>query len=458
MPDRTEHRLPPQNLEAEMSVLGGVLLENEALNRALEHLRPTDFYRAAHSKIFTALITLSDRGEPADLVTLTAVLKEHDTFEEVGGSSYLSTLVDFVPTAANIGYYCKLVKEKSISRELIKVATEIASRGYEGGEVESSLDWAESEIFKIANMKSRPSFFATKDIIKDTIKTIENLFNRKEQITGVPTGFVDLDNMTSGLQGGDLVIIAGRPSMGKTAFCLNLMEYATIHTKTPIPAAIFSLEMSKEQLVQRMLCSVARIDASRVRNGKLAQSEFPALVTAAGVIAEAPIYIDDTPAITILELRAKARRLKQEKKVGMIIVDYLQLMQGSNPESRQQEISEISRSLKALAKELNVPVVALSQLNRSLESRTDKRPILADLRESGAIEQDADVIMFLYRESVYCDACKKRDNSCEKGHERSAEVIVGKQRNGPLGVEQLTFLGEYTRFESQSRRGDDYAA
>jgi replicative DNA helicase len=307
-------------------------------------------------------------------------------------------------------------------------------------------------------MKSRPSFLATKDIIKDTIKTIENLFNRKEQITGVPTGFVDLDNMTSGLQGGDLVIIAGRPSMGKTAFCLNLMEYATIHTKTPIPAAIFSLEMSKEQLVQRMLCSVARIDASRVRNGKLAQSEFPALVTAAGVIAEAPIYIDDTPAITVLELRAKARRLKQDKKVGMIIVDYLQLMQGANPESRQQEISEISRSLKALAKELNVPVVALSQLNRSLESRTDKRPILADLRESGAIEQDADVIMFLYRESVYCDACRKRDNSCEKGHERSAEVIIGKQRNGPLGVEQLTFLGEYTRFESQSRRDDDYAA
>jgi replicative DNA helicase len=264
--------------------------------------------------------------------------------------------------------------------------------------------------------------------------------------------------MTSGLQGGDLVIIAGRPSMGKTAFCLNLVEYATMHSDTPIPAAVFSLEMSKEQLVQRMLCSVARIDASRVRNGKLAQSEFPTLVNAAGVIAEAPIYIDDTPAITILELRAKARRLKQEKNLGLIVVDYLQLMQGSNPESRQQEISEISRSLKALAKELNVPVIALSQLNRSLESRTDKRPILADLRESGAIEQDADVIMFLYREAVYCDACKKRDNSCEKGHERNAEVIIGKQRNGPLGVEQLTFLGEYTRFESQTRRDDDYAA
>ncbi len=458
MPDRTEHRLPPQNLEAEMSVLGGILLENEALNRALEHLRPEDFYREVHSKIFNALIALSDRSEPADLVTLTAMLKEQGTLEEVGGSSYLSTLVDFVPTAANISYYCKIVKEKSIARELIKVATEIAGRGYEGGEVDASLDWAEGEIFKIANMKSRPSFFATKDIVKDTIKAIEKLYDRKELITGVPTGFTDLDNMTSGLQPGDLVIVAGRPSMGKTAFCLNLVENATMHASTPVPAAIFSLEMSKEQLVQRLLCSVARIDASRVRNGKLAQSEFPTLVNAAGVIAEAPIYIDDTPAISVLELRAKSRRLKQEKNLGLIIVDYLQLMQGSNPESRQQEISEISRSLKALAKELKVPVIALSQLNRSLESRTDKRPILADLRESGAIEQDADVIMFLYREAVYCDACKKRDNSCDKGHERNAEVIVGKQRNGPLGVEQLTFLGEYTRFESQSRRDDDYAA
>ena len=458
MPDRTEHRLPPQNLEAEMSVLGGVLLENEALNRALEVLRPEDFYRESHRKIFTALITLSDRSEPADLVTLTAALKERGTLEEIGGSSYLVTLVDYVPTAANISYYCKLVKEKAISRELIKVATEIASRGYQGGEVEASLDWAEGEIFKIANMKSRPSFYATKDIVKDTIKTIERLYDRKEQITGVPTGFTDLDNMTSGLQGGDLVIIAGRPSMGKTAFCLNLIEYASMHASTPIASAIFSLEMSKEQLVQRLLCSVARIEAGRVRTGKLAQSEFPTLVNAAGIIAEAPIYIDDTPAISILELRAKARRLKAEKNIGVIVVDYLQLMQGSNTESRQQEISEISRSLKALAKELRVPVIALSQLNRSLESRTDKRPILADLRESGAIEQDADVIMFLYRESVYCEACRKRDNSCDKGHERSAEVIVGKQRNGPLGIEQLTFLGEYTRFESQSRRDDDYAA
>ncbi len=458
VPDRVEHRLPPQNLEAEMSVLGGILLENEALNRALESLRPEDFYRESHRKIFTSLITLSDRNEPADLVTLTTALKEQGALEEVGGSAYLSTLVDFVPTAANISYYCKLVKEKAISRELIKVATEIATRGYEGGEVEASLDWAESEIFKIANMKSRPSYYSTKDIVKDTIKTIEKLYDRKEQITGVPTGFSGLDNMTSGLQGGDLIIIAGRPSMGKTAFCLNLVEYAAMHASEPVPAVVFSLEMSKEQLVQRLLCSVARIDATRVRNGKLAQSEFPTLVNAAGIIAEAPIYIDDTPAISVLELRAKSRRLKAEKNIGLVVVDYLQLMQGKNTENRQQEISEISRSLKALAKELSIPVIALSQLNRSLESRTDKRPLLADLRESGAIEQDADVIMFLYRESVYCDACKKRDNSCNEGHDRNAEVIIGKQRNGPLGVESLTFLGEFTRFESQSRRDDDYAA
>ncbi|MGK2904738.1 MAG: replicative DNA helicase [Desulfuromonadales bacterium] len=458
MQNRAEHRLPPQNLEAEMSVLGGVLLENEALNRALEGLRPEDFYREAHRKIFSALITLSDRNEPADLVTLTAVLKNRDALEEVGGSSYLSTLVDFVPTAANISYYCKIVKEKAIARELIKVATEIASRGYEGGEVEASLDWAEGEIFKIANMKSRPSVFSTKDIVKETIKTIEKLYDRKELITGVPTGFTDLDNMTSGLQGGDLVIIAGRPSMGKTAFCLNLVEHAAMHATQPVPSIVFSLEMSKEQLVQRLLCSVARIESGRVRTGKLAQSEFPTLVNAAGIIAEAPIYIDDTPAISVLEVRAKSRRLKAEKNIGLIVVDYLQLMTGKNTENRQQEISEISRSLKALAKELNLPVIALSQLNRSLESRTDKRPVLADLRESGAIEQDADVIMFLYRETVYCDACKRRDNSCTENHERSAEVIVGKQRNGPLGIEQLTFLGEYTRFESRSRRNDDYTA
>lgn len=458
MQEHREHRLPPQNLEAEMSVLGGVLLENEALHRALEMLRPDDFYRDSHGKIFAALITLSSRNEPADLVTLTSVLKEQGVLDEIGGSSYLATLVSYVPTAANISYYCRLVKEASVARELIRVATEIAGRGYDGGDVEGTLDWAEQSIFRIATLKTRPAFYSTRDIVKDAIHAIERLYDRQELITGVPTGFTDLDTLTSGLQRSDLIIIAARPSMGKTAFCLNLVEHASMHASQPVPAAIFSLEMSKEQLVQRLLCSVARIDANRVRTGRLAHSEFPTLISAASLISDAPIYIDDTPAISILELRAKARRLKAEKNLGLLVVDYLQLMQGTSTENRQQEISEISRSLKALAKELNIPVIALSQLNRSLESRTDKRPMLADLRESGAIEQDADVILFLYREAVYCDACRKRDNSCDKGHARVAEVIIGKQRNGPLGMEQLTFLGEYMRFESQSRRNDEYSS
>lgn len=456
MADVPSHRLPPQSLEGEMSVLGGVLLENEALNKALEILRPEDFYREGHRKIFTALIALSEKGEPADLVTLTAMLQQTGDLEAIGGGGYLATLVDYVPTAANIVYYSRLVKEKALARRLIQVATEIATRGYEGGDVEADLDWAEKSIFEVAGAKSKPSYFSIREIMKDTFKTIERLYDRKELITGIPTGFADLDMMTAGLQGGDLVIVAARPSMGKTAFCLNVAEYAALRAEKPSPVVIFSLEMSKEQLVQRMLCSVSRVDASRLRTGHLGESDWPKLTNGAGLLSDAPIFIDDTPSISVLELRAKARRLKAEHDLGMVVVDYLQLMQGRNAENRQQEISEISRSLKALAKELNVPVVALSQLNRSLENRTDKRPMMADLRESGAIEQDADVIMFIYRETVYCDACKRRDNSCEKGHERDAEIIIGKQRNGPIGTVHLTFLGEFTRFENQSKRAESF--
>lgn len=456
MADAPSHRLPPQSLEGEMSVLGGVLLENEALNKALEILRPEDFYRESHRKIFNALIDLSENGEPADLVTLTAALQKRGDLESVGGSAYLATLVDYVPTAANIAYYCRMVKEKALSRNLIHVATEIATRGYDSSDVESDLDWAEKSIFEIAGSKSKVSYFSTREIMKDTFKAIEKLYDRKELVTGIPTGFNDLDLMTAGLQGGDLIIIAGRPSMGKTAFALNVVEHAALRAGKPVPAIIFSLEMSKEQLVQRMLCSVSRVDASRLRTGHLGDSDWPKLTNGAGLLSEAPIFIDDTPSISVLELRAKSRRLKAEHDLGLIVIDYLQLMQGKNSESRQQEISEISRSLKALAKELKVPVVALSQLNRSLENRTDKRPIMADLRESGAIEQDADVIMFVYRDSVYCDACKKRDNSCDKGHAKDAEVIIGKQRNGPIGTVHLTFQGEFTRFENQSKREDAY--
>ncbi len=452
----TAHRLPPQSLEAEMSVLGGVLLENEALNRALESLRPEDFYRESHRKIFAALIDLSGKGDPADLVTLTASLQQRGDLDAVGGSSYLATLVDYVPTAANIAYYCRLVKEAAISRHLIRVATEIATRGYEGGEVEQNLDWAEKSIFEITGMKTRPSYFSTREIMKDTFKAIERLYDRKEAVTGVPTGFSDLDTMTAGLQPGDLVIVAGRPSMGKTAFALNMIEQAAVHAEQKVPTIVFSLEMSKEQLVQRMLCSVSRVDASRLRTGHLGDSDWPKLTNGAGLLTEAPIYIDDTPAISVLELRSKARRLKAERNLGLIVVDYLQLMQGHNAESRQQEISEISRSLKALAKELSLPVIALSQLNRSLENRTDKRPIMADLRESGAIEQDADVIMFVYREAVYCESCRNKEKTCDKGHEKNAEIIIGKQRNGPIGTVNLTFRGEFTRFENQSRRGEGF--
>ncbi len=448
-------RLPPQNLEAEMSVLGGVLLENEALNKALEYLTTLDFYRESHRKIFNALIILSEKGEPADLVTLTAVLKDRGELEAVGGSTYLTTLVDYVPTAANISYYCKLVKEKSVARKLIEASTNIATSGYEGGDMEEILDKAEKAIFEIAENRIRPSYYPVKDILKDTFKSIELLYERKELVTGVPTGYHELDKMTAGLQPSDLVIVAGRPSMGKTAFALNVIEYATTHADKPVPAVVFSLEMSKEQLVQRMLCSLARVDAGRLRTGHLGESDWPKLTMAAGQLNDTEIYIDDTPAITVLELRSKCRRLKAEHGLGLIIVDYLQLMQGSNPESRQQEISEISRSLKALAKELHVPVVALSQLNRSLESRTDKRPMMADLRESGAIEQDADVIMFVYREAVYCEDCKSRERTCDKGHDKDAEIIIGKQRNGPIGTVHLTFRGEFTRFENQAHRDDD---
>ncbi len=439
-----------------MSVLGGVLLENEALNKALEILRPEDFYRDAHRKIFNALINLSEKGEPADLVTLTAVLQQRGELDVVGGSAYLATLVDYVPTAANIVYYCRMVKDKAISRRLIQVATDIATRGYEGGDVEADLDWAEKSIFEIAGTKAKPSYFSTREIMKETFKTIEKLYDRKELITGVPTGFNDLDLMTAGLQGGDLIIIAARPSMGKTAFCLNIVEHAALRAEKPVPCIVFSLEMGKEQLVQRLLCSVSRVDASRLRTGHLGESDWPKLTNGAGLLSEAPIFIDDTPSISVLELRAKARRLKAEHDLGLVVVDYLQLMQGRNAENRQQEISEISRSLKALAKELNVPVVALSQLNRSLESRTDKRPMMADLRESGAIEQDADVIMFIYRDAVYCEACKRRDNSCDKGHDKDAEIIIGKQRNGPIGSVHLTFRGEFTRFENQSKRENGF--
>ncbi len=450
-------KVPPHSLEAEMSILGGILLDNEAINRSLEILLPEEFYRESHRKIFRAMIDLSNNNEPCDLITLSTVLKKKGELEDVGGAAYLSTLVDYVPTAANIAYYCKIVKEKAISRYLITAATDIVTRSFsDESDIDELLDNAQKAIFAISENKLRPAFFPVKDIVKDAIRSIEKLYEKKEHVTGVPTGFLDLDGMTAGFQKGDLIIVAGRPSMGKTAFALNLGQHAAMHSDKKTGVAIFSLEMSKEQLVTRLLCSEARIDASRLRTGHLLESDWPRLMNGAGKLHDALIYIDDSPAISVLEMRAKCRRLKADKDIGLVIVDYLQLMRGgANSESRQQEISEISRSLKALAKELSIPVVALSQLNRGLESRTDKRPMMSDLRESGAIEQDADVIMFVYRDAVYCEACKRRDGSCNiEGHDRNAEIIIGKQRNGPIGSISLIFNGEYTKFENKSRRDE----
>lgn len=439
--DETTRKLPPQSIEAEEAVLGGVLLDNTAIDRALDLVSPEEFYRESHRRIMRAMVELNQRGEPVDLITLTDVLKARSELADIGGAAYLAELVDKVPTAANTAYYARIVRQKAILRSLIQTATEIAMAGYESGaDVDQFLDEAEHKIFAISERKVRPTFFRIRDIMVDSMKAIEQLYERKELVTGVPSGFIDLDRMTAGLQPSDLIIVAGRPSMGKTAFALNIAEYAAVQSK--IGVAIFSLEMSKEQLVLRLLCSQARVDQSRVRAGLAAEQDFPRLALAASRLADSPIYIDDTPALSVLELRAKARRLKRDRdaNLGLIVVDYLQLMRGHDSDSREQEISSISRALKALAKELNVPVVALSQLNRQVETRADKRPVMADLRESGAIEQDADVIAFLFRPIVY-----------DKGAEdRAAEVIVGKQRNGPTGTVALTFMSEYTRFENRT--------
>jgi replicative DNA helicase len=438
--DLSSHKLPPQNIEAEESILGGILIENEAINRVTEILDPDDFYRDAHRKIFNALINLSERDEPADLITLTNELRKIDQLDSIGGASYLTSLIDSVPTAANIEYYAKIVKEKAILRKLIQTSTEIITQSYEDrGDVEVFLDEAERAIFEISEKRVRPSFYSIREIVKDSFTTIERLFKKKELVTGVPSGFKELDCMTAGFQPSDLIIIAGRPSMGKTAFCLNVAEYAAIENK--IPVAIFSLEMSKEQLVIRMLCSQAHVEGTRLRTGYLNESDWPKLTIAAGNLSEAPIYIDDTAALSALELRAKARRLKSEHGLGMLIVDYLQLMKGrARVENRQQEISEISRSLKALSKELSIPVIAVSQLSRKTEERTGNRPQLSDLRESGAIEQDADLIIFIYRDEVY----NRSEDNPNRG---KAEVIIGKQRNGPIGKIDLAFLDKFTTFK-----------
>ena len=435
----TLERLPPQNLEAEQAVLGSMLLEEEAIVQGAELLEDSAFYKDTHRKLFNVLVSLYRANVAVDLVTVTDELKKRNLLEEVGGPSYLATLTSLVPTAANIEHYCRIVKQKSILRHLIRAAGQITTDCYEDAtEPDLLLDKAEALIFDIASKKLKRDAVAMKDIIKSSIEMIDTLYQRKGMITGLPTGFVELDQQLAGLQPAEFIVVAGRPAMGKSSLALCVAENVALLQKAGV--AIFSLEMSKEHLVQRLLCSHARINAHNVRSGMLSTSDWPNLTKAAGKLSEAPIFIDDSPSLSVLELRAKARRLKSRHDISLVIVDYLQLMEESSyADNRQQEISVISRSLKALARELNVPVIAVSQLSRAPERRESFRPRLSDLRESGAIEQDADVVLMLFREDYY--------NPTEE-NKGIAEVIVAKQRNGPTGAVKLAFIRDYTRFET----------
>ncbi|MBI3805015.1 MAG: replicative DNA helicase [Nitrospirae bacterium] len=443
-------KLPPQNLEAEQAVLAAILLDQQAINKVVEILRSDDFYKESHRKLFSALLELNESNEAVDMITLTEYLRVKGQLEAVGGASYLAEILNSVATAANVRLHAKIIHEKALLRNLISIATDIVTVGYESqGRVEDLLDHAERSIFAISDKKMQGTFVPMRELVKAGFEIIEKL--AEQRLTGLPTGFKDLDKMTSGLQAGDLVIVAGRPSMGKTAFALGMAQNVAIKNRQTV--GVFSLEMSKEQLVLRMLCSEARVDSHKIRSGYLGRpgnDNWQQLIRAAGKLSESPIFIDDSASMSILEMRAKARRLKAEHNLSLIIVDYLQLMRGrEDADNRQQEISDISRSLKALAKELHVPVIALSQLSRAVESRPEKkkRPMLADLRESGAIEQDADVVLFIYREEVY-DPCKcPRDGECICGRRGLAEIIIGKQRNGPIGDVPMAFIDRYTRFE-----------
>ena|SRR3990167_5821438 len=437
-------KLPPNSEDAEQSVLGALLIDPRAWDKIVGTITEGDFYRKNHAVIFTAMQSLAKRNQPFDVITVTEELKSHGELDKAGGDLYLYELAKNTPTAANVKAYADIVREKSVLRKLIEVSTDITEEAYStgAGAAQALLDVAESKIFKIAEQNSRgtgPVELAT--LLSKATNRLDELYHSDNAITGMETGFKDLDNLTSGMQKGDLVIIAGRPSMGKTAFAMNIAEHAAIKSGEPI--LVFSLEMPGEQLTLRMMSSLGRIDAHRVRTGQLTEADWPRVASAVGVLSDANMLIDDTPALTPNEVRSRARRVAREYgELGMIVIDYLQLMQVvGTKENRTNEISEISRSLKAIAKELNTPVLALSQLNRSLEQRTDRRPVMSDLRESGAIEQDADVILFVYRDEVY------NEDSADKG---TAEIIIGKQRNGPIGKVRLTFLGKYTRFENFS--------
>ncbi len=441
-------KLPPHSIEAEQSVLGGLMLDNAAWELVADQVGEEDFYRQDHRLIFQAIGTLCARNEPVDVVTVSEWLEHHGQLDDAGGFAYLAEIASSTPSAANIKTYAQIVRERSVLRQLIHVATDISDSVFhtEGRETAEIIDRAEQLVFRIAEQgrRGQQAFRPMRELLTVVTDRIDKLYHTTDAFTGIPTGFNDLDEMTSGLQDTDVIIVAGRPSMGKTSFAMNIAEHAAI--KSRVPVAIFSMEMQAEQLVMRMLSSLGRIDQHRVRTGKLADDDWPRLTSAMSLLSEAPLFIDDTPALTPTELRARARRINRDierqhgRGLGMIVIDYLQLMQVPGyKENRTNEISEISRSLKALAKELEVPVIVLSQLNRSLEQRPNKRPVMSDLRESGAIEQDADVIAFIYRDEVY------NQDSPDKG---IAEIIIGKQRNGPIGTTRLTFLGQFTRFEN----------
>ena len=440
-------KIPPHDIDAEQAVLGSMLTDKDAVNAAIETLKEDAFYREDNKAIYQAIMNLYSKSEPIDIITLKDELESMDKFEQVGGFEYLASLPEKVPTTANVQKYIKIVEEKSILRKLIRTANEIIELGYSPTEdVEDIMDGAEKRIFDIMQSKNQKGYTPIKDVLVESFTKLEELYNRKQHITGVPTGFAELDYKTAGLHGSELILVAARPAMGKTAFALNIAANAALRGNAPV--AIFSLEMSKDQLVNRILCSEAMVDSNKVRTGKLEDDDWVKLAGAIGPLSETEIYIDDTPGISVMEIRTKCRKLKMEKDIGLVVIDYLQLVQGSNKRggSREQEISEISRSLKILAKEINVPVIALSQLSRAVEQRPDHRPMLSDLRESGAIEQDADIVMFLYRDDYYNKESEEKD---------IAEVIIAKQRGGSTGTVKLLWMGNYTKFVNLERRFDD---
>ena len=440
-------KVPPHDIEAEQAVIGSMLTDFDAVVTAIEMLKPEDFYREDNKLIFVAIVSLFNKGEPVDIITVKAELESMGKFDNVGGIEYLAELPDKVPTTANVTKYIKIVEEKSTLRQLIKTANEIIDLGYDTTEdVDSIIEGAEKKIFDTIQNKNQKSYTPIKDVLVESFTQLEELYNRKQHVTGVPSGFTELDYKTAGFHGSELILIAARPAMGKSAFVLNIATNAAL--KANIPVAIFSLEMSKEQMVNRILCSEAMVDSNKVRTGKLEEDDWTKLAEAIGPLSEAEIYIDDTPGISVTEIRSKCRKLKMEKNIGMVIIDYLQLVQASGRRggSREQEIAEISRSLKILAKEIDVPVIALSQLSRAVEQRPDHRPMLSDLRESGSIEQDADLVMFLYRDDYYNPESEKKD---------IAEVIIAKHRGGSTGTLDLLWLGSYTKFVNLEKRFDD---